>query len=122
MSYLCLTEAALTALLFIRLMIYSSFTIFAKWLLANIFTTRCHSLMGVICRKRFLKISEPSVDGVKGPLLVYTNHINNEKHVHHGFLTPQAYLCSTSLNSTLNIYPGCLQQQQVSSALKACRF
>ncbi len=26
---------------------YSSFTIFAEWFLANIFTTRCHSLRGV---------------------------------------------------------------------------
>ncbi len=26
---------------------YSSFTIFAEWVLANIFTTRCRSLMGV---------------------------------------------------------------------------
>ncbi len=25
------------------------------------------------------------------------NHINNKKHVHHGFLAPQPYLCSTSL-------------------------
>ncbi len=28
---------------------------------------------------------------------VYANHINNEKLMHHGFLAPQAYLCSTSL-------------------------
>ena len=68
--------------------IYSLFTIFAEWFLANIFTTRCHSLMGVSpldigsqlwhlpaakfhnsvlssfkanCRKRFRKISEPTV-------------------------------------------------------------
>ena len=26
---------------------YSSFTIFAEWFLANIFTTRCHNLMGL---------------------------------------------------------------------------
>ena len=38
------------------------------------------------------------IDGLKGPLLVYTNHINNRKHMHHGFLAPRAYLCSTSLN------------------------
>ncbi len=31
------------------------------------------------------------------PLLEYTNHINNKKHVHHGFLGPRPYLCSTSL-------------------------
>ncbi len=37
------------------------------------------------------------LDGLKGPLLVYTNHINKERHVHHGFLAHQAYLCSTSL-------------------------
>ncbi len=44
--------------------------------------------------------------GLKVPLLVYTNHINNEKHVHHGFLpgmgsflAPRPYLCSTSLHS-----------------------
>ncbi len=39
------------------------------------------------------------LDGLKGPLLVhvYTNHINNEKCMHHGFLAPHAYLCSTSL-------------------------
>ncbi len=36
------------------------------------------------------------------PLLVYTNHINNEKHVHHGFLAPRTYLCSTSLTMRLN--------------------
>ncbi len=30
-------------------------------------------------------------------ILVYTNHINNEKHMHHGSMAPQAYLCSTSL-------------------------
>ncbi len=43
-------------------------------------------------------------------MLVHTNHINkknalhpiadagcNKKHVHHGFLTPRRYLCSTSL-------------------------
>ncbi len=35
--------------------------------------------------------------GLKVSLLVYTNHINNEKHVHHGFLAPWPYLCSTSL-------------------------
>ncbi len=34
------------------------------------------------------------LDGLKGPLLVYTNHMNNEKHVYHGFLALQAYLCS----------------------------
>ncbi len=37
------------------------------------------------------------LDGLKVPLLVYTNHINNKKHVHHGFLAPRPYLCSTSL-------------------------
>ncbi len=37
------------------------------------------------------------LDGLKGPLLVYTNHINKERHEHHGFLAPRAYLCSTSL-------------------------
>ncbi len=31
-------------------------------------------------------------------ILVYTNHISNEKHMHHGILAPWAYLCSTSLN------------------------
>ncbi len=45
------------------------------------------------------------LDGLKGPLLVYTNHINNEKRMHHGFLAPHAYLCSTSL---LNIQIPCL--------------
>ncbi len=39
--------------------------------------------------------------GLKVPLLVYTNHINNEKHVHHGFLAPRASLCSTSLKASL---------------------
>ncbi len=34
----------------------------------------------------------------KGPLLVYIYHINNEKYMHHGFLAPQAYPCSTSLS------------------------
>ncbi len=34
---------------------------------------------------------------LKGPLLLYTNHINNERPVHHGFQAPQAYRCSTSL-------------------------
>ncbi len=38
------------------------------------------------------------LDGLKGPLLVYTNHINNKKHMHHDFLAPQAYLSSTSLS------------------------
>ncbi len=38
------------------------------------------------------------LDGLKVPLLVYTNHINNKKHVHHGFLAPRPYLCSTFLN------------------------
>ncbi len=38
------------------------------------------------------------LDGLMGPLLVYTNHINNTKYMHHGFLVlPRAYLCSTSL-------------------------
>ncbi len=37
------------------------------------------------------------LDGLKVPLL-YTNHINNKKHVHHGFLEPRSYLCSTSLS------------------------
>ncbi len=37
-----------------------------------------------------------AIDGLKGPLLVYTNHINHEKPMHHGFLAPQVYLCSTS--------------------------
>ena len=37
------------------------------------------------------------LDGLKGPLLVYIIHINNEKHMHHGFLASQVYLCSTSL-------------------------
>ncbi len=32
-----------------------------------------------------------------GPLLVYTNHIKNENHVNHGFLTPRPYLCSGSI-------------------------
>ncbi len=40
------------------------------------------------------------LDGLKVRLLVYTNHINNEKHVHHGFLAPWSYLCSTSLRIT----------------------
>ena len=39
------------------------------------------------------------LDGLKVPLLVCTNHINNEKHVHHGFLAPRPYLCSTSLSN-----------------------
>ncbi len=29
---------------------------------------------------------------------IFTYHMNNEKHVHHGFLAPWPYLCSTSLN------------------------
>ncbi len=37
------------------------------------------------------------LDGLKVPLLVYTNHINHKKHVDHGFLAPRPYLCSTSL-------------------------
>ncbi len=28
------------------------------------------------------------LDGVKGPLLLCTNHTNNEKHMHHDFLAP----------------------------------
>ncbi len=36
----------------------------------------------------------PNLTGIY-MLLVYTNHINNEKHMHHGFLAPQAYLCGT---------------------------
>ena len=28
---------------------------------------------------------------------IHTNHINHKKHIHHGFLAPQVYLCSTSL-------------------------
>ena len=43
-----------------------------------------------------------SLYGFGVPLLVYTNHINNEKYVHHGFLAPRAYLCSTSLNYVFN--------------------
>ncbi len=39
------------------------------------------------------------LDGHKVPLLVYTNHINNKKLVHHGFLAPWPYLCSTSLTN-----------------------
>ena len=31
-------------------------------------------------------------------ILVYNNYINNEKYMRHGFLAPQAYLCSTSLS------------------------
>ncbi len=40
-------------------------------------------------------------------LKVYTNHINNEKHVDHGFLAPWPYLCSTSLkdHGIMNIKP-----------------
>ncbi len=34
---------------------------------------------------------------------IFTNHINNEKHVHHGFLAPRPYLCSTSLNDGVNV-------------------
>ncbi len=30
-------------------------------------------------------------------VVVYMNHINNEKHMYHGFLAPRAYLFSTSL-------------------------
>ncbi len=41
------------------------------------------------------------------PLLVYNNHINNEKHVHHGFLAPRPYLCSTSLNVRWQHLPIC---------------
>ncbi len=33
--------------------------------------------------------------------MLYTNHINNEKHVHHGFLAPRPYLCSTSLRGNV---------------------
>ena len=33
---------------------------------------------------------------------IFTNHINNEKHVHHAFLTPRPYLCSTSLSITVS--------------------
>ncbi len=33
--------------------------------------------------------------------IVYTNDINNEKHVHHGFLAPRPYLCSTSLRQDI---------------------
>ena len=29
----------------------------------------------------------------------YTNHINNERYMHRGFLAPKAYLCSTSLQA-----------------------
>ncbi len=42
------------------------------------------------------------LDGLKVPLLVYTNHIKNEKHVHHGFLAPWVYLCSAPLNAREN--------------------
>ncbi len=38
------------------------------------------------------------LEGLKVPLLVSTNHINNEKHVQHWFLALRPYLCSTSLN------------------------
>ncbi len=38
------------------------------------------------------------------PQLVYTNHIDNEKHMHHGFLAPQAYLGSTSLINQVIFY------------------
>ena len=36
------------------------------------------------------------LDGLSRPLLVHTNNINIERHMRHGFLAPQAYLCSTS--------------------------
>ncbi len=35
--------------------------------------------------------------------MLYTNHINNKKHVHHAFLAPQPYLCSTSLIIILDL-------------------
>ena len=40
----------------------------------------------------------PIFTRIKVLLLVYTNHTNNEKHVHHGFLAHRFYLCSTSLD------------------------
>ncbi len=36
--------------------------------------------------------------------VVYTIHMNNEKQMHHGFLAPQAYLCSTSLINLILLY------------------
>ncbi len=45
------------------------------------------------------------LDGLKGPLLVYNYHINNERHMHHGFLAPQAYLCSRVLNPSRTVKP-----------------
>ncbi len=41
------------------------------------------------------------LDGIKGSILVYTNHINYEICIEHCFLAPWVYLCSTSLNKFL---------------------
>ncbi len=38
----------------------------------------------------------------------YTNHINNKKHVHHGFLAPRPYLCSTSLRPLVTSSGECI--------------
>ncbi len=38
------------------------------------------------------------IDTKIGKVLVWTNHINYEKCLEHGFLAPWVYLCSTSLS------------------------
>ena len=65
------------------------------------------------------------LDGLKIPLLVYTNHINNEKHVHHGFLAPWAYLCSTSFKEPMPIFrysPGQAGTQSLCDVVTAARL
>ena len=37
------------------------------------------------------------LNGIKGSILVWTNHINYGKCIEHWFLAPWVYLCSTSL-------------------------
>ncbi len=41
--------------------------------------------------------------GIKGSILVWTNHINYEKCIEQWFLAPWVYLCSTSLNNLLDL-------------------
>ncbi len=45
------------------------------------------------CFSRFKKEYQVfnGLDGLKGPLLVCTNHTNNEKHLLHGLLVPKVY-------------------------------
>ncbi len=48
------------------------------------------------CFEKWYKVFN-DLDGVQRSLLVCMNHMNHEMYIHHSFLAPWVYLCSTSL-------------------------